>query len=446
MDEPPERERAVGRALKLSVVDAMLHAIMVGAGESFLGALAVELGHADTSLAILITVPMLAGAGAQLGASSLTRILGSRKRLVVVAVVVQALANAGFIAIAALEVRALAPLLVAKILFWCAGLVGAPAWGAWMADLTAGIDRGRFLSWRQSAAQLSLLVGFLGAGASLHAERSLATFAGLYLAALIARAASAVTLAAQPDPDAPPPSRRPLLSALRAAARSSRKEPPLLIALLMLGAFLSVPFYTPYMLRELGLDFGTYTALTAVPIVVRAASAPLLHRLTGRLGLRAVMLGSGAGIAVVAALWSASGRLDVLIAAQVLSGLCWGAFELSSFQLLIDCADEEHRVELLSLSACLSGVAQLVGAIGGGLLLTHAGLSYREIFLASAVARALPLLVLARHVPDVARATPRLFMRLVSVRPSGGTTERPIVWPRGWRPSAAPRQGGGRPS
>ena len=45
----------VDRALRISIVDGILFALMLGASESYFGACAVSLGHGDTALALLAT-------------------------------------------------------------------------------------------------------------------------------------------------------------------------------------------------------------------------------------------------------------------------------------------------------------------------------------------------------------------------------------------------------
>ena len=61
---PAPRQAAL--ALKVSMLEGCLHAVMVGVTESYLGAFAVELGHGPRALALLATLPLLAGAGSQL--------------------------------------------------------------------------------------------------------------------------------------------------------------------------------------------------------------------------------------------------------------------------------------------------------------------------------------------------------------------------------------------
>src|SRR6187549_2410755 len=112
MHPPPDERARV--ALKISVVEGMLHASMVGVAESYLGAFAVELGHRDGALALLATIPLLAGSSAQLLASPLVSVLGSRKRLVVLGAAMQALTHVAFGSLAWAQSHSFALLLAAK--------------------------------------------------------------------------------------------------------------------------------------------------------------------------------------------------------------------------------------------------------------------------------------------------------------------------------------------
>ena len=205
--EGASRERRVRRSLMISLVDAVLCAVMVGVSESFFGALAVTLGHDDAALALLTTLPLLCAALAQLGAGWLVDLCGGRKRLVIAAVTVQALSHLGFLAIAVTGEGSLAALMAVKLLFWISGTVGAPAWCAWMAALTEGVQRERYFAWRSGLVQLAILVSFTGAGwflaRAVDAGLGLQGFAALQAVGLVARALSGLALAAQEDLPAP---------------------------------------------------------------------------------------------------------------------------------------------------------------------------------------------------------------------------------------------------
>src|SRR5690606_31190296 len=83
----------IKRTLAWSVLDGVLHAVMLGVSESYLGAFAVELGHREAALALLATLPPLCGALCQLAAPWLVGLLGNRKRLVVLGAALQGFAH-----------------------------------------------------------------------------------------------------------------------------------------------------------------------------------------------------------------------------------------------------------------------------------------------------------------------------------------------------------------
>lgn len=212
----------VRRTLGWSVLDGMLHAVMLGVSESYLGAFAVELGHGNRALAILVTVPPLCGALAQLGAPWLSVMLGSRKRLVVLGALLQALTHLGFMHIAQTSDSSFGALLAVKIAFWTSGMVIGPPWNAWMATLTEGIPRATYFLWRTILCHSALLVSFLASGWFLQAGREsdvYQAFAFLFGLGLTARGFACGILILQVDPEPPLLRSASLLGRLREAAR-----------------------------------------------------------------------------------------------------------------------------------------------------------------------------------------------------------------------------------
>ena len=431
----PAPDARARTALKISVLEGMLHGTMVGVAESYLGAFAVELGHRDQELALLVTIPLLLGSSAQLLASPLVAWLGSRKRLVVLGATVQALTHVAFALLAWSHNPSFAWLFGIKCTYWVSGMLIGPPWGAWMASLVAGARRERYFARRSGAVHLALLFAF-GAGgwllwrAQMLGHPALRTFALLNVVAVVARGLSAVGLALQPDPEAIRPEareRRYDWRQIAVAARTAQWRPASYIALLMFGAHMAVPFFTPYMLRVLELDYAHYAALLAVPIVTKAVVSPLLYRLATTLGMRRLLAAATVLVALTALLWSLATSFNGLVLAQIFSGVAWGAFEYASYQLLLSSAHPALQVEFLSLANSIIGAAQLSGALVGATLLSTAQLAYDQVFLVSAVGRALPVGLVFLWIPLRAPVIQRLFWRVVSVRPSGGTLRRPIL-------------------
>ncbi|MGF1465629.1 MAG: MFS transporter [Sandaracinaceae bacterium] len=425
-------------ALRLSTADGVLQAVMLGVGETYLGALAVELGHGPLALAVLVTVPLAAGALAQTLTVPLAVALGGRKRLVVLAAAVQGLSHVAFVAIATWRVDDLAPLLAAKTVFAIGGQVGIPAWNAWMATLAKGRVRERYFARRGAVSQLGLFGAVTGAGALLYragpAHAVLDAYAALFVVGRVARLLSAVALAFQHDPGAPSPlgtdrHLAPLGERFRLALRASEWRVAVYVAALLLGAQVAVPFLTPFMLQELELTYAEYTGLLGVGLLVKAGAFPVAHHVAQRYGLTAVLRVSGAGVAVAPLVWALSPPIEALIAIEVVGGVAWAGFEYASFQLLLSSAPAACRMEFLSLAGSLAGLSQLLGAVAAGLAMDVLGASYEAVFVTSSVMRALPLVVLLplRGRRLVTGPLPPLFMRLVSVRPMGGALRQPIV-------------------
>lgn len=424
-------------SLRWSLLDALLHAVMVGTAESWFGALAVELGHADVALALLVGLPPLIGALSQPLAGALSAHLGSRRRLVLAAATLQVVSLAGFVIVASGEMRSLLALLVVKIGFWVGALAAGPAWSDWICSLTRDGPRSRFFAFRSSLAHFVLLVAFTGAGASLDGalpEQRLDLLAQLCGIALFARLGSALALAQQVDAEPPPP-RRGALARLARAIETSGWRVAVYVALLTFGTYVSAPFFTPFMLRELNLDYRSYAAVLATAILAKACAFPLVQRAADRFGLRPVLAVAGVAASSVPALFAASPGVETLMAAQVVSGAAWAGVELTSFQLLLANAKDEVRTEFISLATSLSGVLQLAGSLAGGLLLDQGGLSYHQVFFVSAAFRVVPVILLFTVVTDLAGPLPRLFLRIVSVRPGGGVVRNPILPPRNGSPS-----------
>jgi hypothetical protein len=302
-----------------------------------------------------------------------------------------------------------------------------------MAALTENVKRERYFARRSAACQLALMLAFGAAGIALqHAGGSVASklhvFALLHLCAFGFRGFSTLLLALQPDIEAGARGVRASLQSIRVAQQTADFRVPGYLAALMLGAHVAVPFFTPYMLRDLRFDYATYAGLTAIPIVIKALIFPFLHPLSERFGMRAVLSWSGAVVVVLPALWVVFRDVHGLAFVQALSGLGWGGVEYASFQLLLVSARADCRVEFLSLASTMTSSAQLAGGLGGGYLRTHHGFSYHALFMLSTFGRGLALTWMVPSLPaKIARGLPRLFLRVISVRPALGTVQRPIV-------------------
>jgi hypothetical protein len=154
--------------------------------------------------------------------------------------------------------------------------------------------------------------------------------------------------------------------------------------------------------------------------------------------LSKLLIAGGVGVALVPFSWALSARLDWLLWVHILSGASWAALEYSSFQLMMRDTPAEYRTEFFSLANSLSSVLQVIASWIGGTLLRDNLLTYTQIFTVSGnppiftvsgVLRTVSLGLLLFQLPRlrIPRRLKRLPMRLLTVRPSAGTVERPIL-------------------
>jgi MFS family permease len=426
-----DEELRIDRSLKLSIFEGSLHAVMLGAAESYLGALAVELGHGPINQAVLATVPLALAAFAQLTSSVLARKWG-RKQVTIAGAAAQGLAMGSLGLIAILEARDLWSFLAAKCAFFVAGGVLTPTWNSWITALTANVDRQRYFGVRSAVNQVCVLFSFLGAGQLLHRSHGgLGTFAVLCSIGLLARLGSSIALVSHADVAEAPVS-LPHLSAIARcveAVRKSNFKVATYMAFMMFGATISTPFFTPYMLRELNMDYGTFTWLSATSVLVKALLFPVYHRVAAKVGLARLLVLAGVGVSMVPIFWALGTNYVWLLITHLLSGAAWAALEFASFQLMMRETHAEYRTEFFSLANSLSGVLQVTGSWIGGVLLRDNVLAYRELFALSGVLRMVPLSVLVFQLPrlPIPKRLFRVPTRSVSVRPSAGTVERPIL-------------------
>lgn len=400
---------------------------MLGASESYLGALAVELGHRDVAISLLATLPLLAGALAQLAGPRLARALGGEKRLVVLGASLQALSHVGFAALALFGSRSLLLFLAIKVCYWVSFMVHAPAWSAWMSRLVPRQLRARYFARRMGAHQAALLVAFLGSGFLLEAFRdqhdALRGFALLHSVALAARLGGSFALSRQARAE---PTALPTRPTIRTVLRAGRWRVALFAAVMMCGAQIAVPFFTPYMLQTLGLDFGEFAALLSVSIGAKVLSFPIWRRAVPRLGALRVLALSGFLIAVIPLLWVVFDDFGTLALAQIVGGVAWAGYELVSLELLMGDAPKDAQLEFFALAGSFAGVTQVIGSVLGGVALRSGALDYHGIFVASAGGRAVALLLLVPLAFTALRRVP-VIARVVSVRPSAGEVRAPVL-------------------
>ncbi len=420
--------------LRAIVGDGAAYSVMVGIGETYVPAFVLALGLGGIAAGMVATLPVLLGGGLQLISPWAVRRLGSRRLWVVMCARCQAISLLLLAALALFQVRWSWPIFLLATFYWAGGLATGPAWNTWVESIVPRRIRARFFAGRVRISQASIMAGLLLGGFLLNtidAAAAAQLFALLFTVAAVARLASASCLASQSEPrDAETDSDEVgLLATLASLRRNANTGLLVYLLAVQVAVYTSGPYFSPYMLSELGLSYLQFVTLIGLAFVGKVLALSAWGSFANRFGVRRLLWVGGLGIVPVAALWCVSDSLVYLGALQVFSGVVWAAYELAMFLLFFDGLPKSQRTSLLTLYNVGNAAAMVGGGVVGAALLSLLGQSqaaYLLVFAFSSLARLGTLVLLAR-VPDAAGQHPVPATRTVAVRPSSGTVEQPIL-------------------
>lgn len=391
--KPPS---AVRRDLRAIVLDGAAFSVMVGAGQSYLQPFTLALGHSDVVGGLIATVPMVGGAFLQLAGPQLVVRLGSQKRWVVLASVVQALSWLPLAIGAWRGSLGVVALFALATVYWATGIGAGPAWTSWVETIVPVRLRARFMGRRQAICHAALFVSLVAAGRVLDvadaAGLSLRAFAWLFVASAVARLVSVTVLARQSEPVPLPHGVRHVgvLEVARRIPRERGLQRLFCVLPLIFACQMAEPFLAPYVLRGLRADYGTYLLLLAASFLGRIVALPFAGTLARRHGAARVLRWGVVGLVPVASLWVLSDSVAWLVAVQLAAGVAWGAFELGNFLVFFEAVPHRERTGVITCYFLATSLATVVGSLVGGQILAALDaerVGYVAVFVASTVAR-----------------------------------------------------------
>jgi MFS family permease len=433
---------AVGRAMRLSLLEGMAYALMVGAGEAYFLAYAIRLGAGALEQGLVVSLPLFTGAAGPLLSIGLLARLRRRKTLVVASTALQA---ATLFALAAAEASGLgspALLIAAASLYQVFGQTTGTGWASWYGDLVPQEERGRYFARRNRAVHAATCAGLLAGGTLLQvleparaaaAEQSTAWgFVLVFALAGLARLVSVALLASSAEPRFQGLSDRMRVGRFLRTSRGSDAWRLLSIgASLQLVVYVAAPYFTPFMLEELSFSYIEYTVASLSIVLFKVLFLPVWGTQIDQLGgARNAHALSMLMLALIPLPWLWTEGLGWVVFAQSFSGLAWAGYEISQFALLLESSYRRMRVHLFAAQSLFNGTAQLVGGLFGALLVGLAAHDLRVVFAVSMAGRVLLALLVPRLLPAPAGAPVvarrDLLLRVIGVRPNGGLVHRPV--------------------
>lgn len=436
-----ENSPQISRSLKYSLIDGFFWSVMVGCGESFFAAFGVFLNAGNFIIGLLGSLPMTLGSIAQLGTKKLLTFTSSRKNIVCLGVVLQALMYIPITAIFFAQQYAPPIFLFLVCLYHILGMIFTPAWNSWMGDLVDTKIRGAYFGKRNLINGFASFIAMLIAGFILQRYTShnaqYTGFVVIFTVALLSRLASFVALSKkfEPDWDFRDESTQSFLDFLKKARSTNFGLLSSYLSVMSFAVYLSVPYFAPFMLREIKLTYATYTLVLAAAVIAKCFSMPIWGKIVDRYGGRKVLSICAWGLPMSTLLWVFSHNIWYLIAIQLYSGWCWAGYEIAAFSLMYDNTSRQNRATLISYYNVMNGIAIIMGSLIGGIIVHYSHFlnsKYLLIFAISGLARAfvsLRLLKSIQEIRSVEKISSRgLILRMISASTNGANYGPLTFW------------------
>jgi len=406
----------VRKSLKLNIFDGAASFAMAGLTQNYITPFALALKATTTQIGLLNSFPSFLTAFSQLVSPALVNRAGTRKRVILPAVFMQALMWLPVFLLPYLFPNSGVWWLIA--LFTISGVFGAlasPPWSSMMADLVHEDIRGRYFSFRGRINTFSGLVFSVLGGLLLQwfTHNVFIGFAFIFGGAMLFRLFSFYFLSRMYEPPLAKENTKTesLRHMIKNLGSSNFGRYTIFVAFIYFGIMLSGAFFSVYMLRDLKFSYLTFTIINSSSTVAYLVFIRYWGRRADRAGSLKILRITGTFLPIVPLLWLVSTNPVYLVCANALSGIVWSGFDLSCNNFMYDVSAPETRTKQIALFSCVVNVSLSLGALAGGYITPHLpmilGYQLRTLFTLSGVIRAVAVILVlgtvseVRHVPKI---------------------------------------------
>jgi MFS family permease len=366
------------KSLEHSISDGAAFSVMEAFTTNFITPFALSMQAGTTFISIIATLPALIASFGQLIVNTLLKISSRRKLWIVVGALLQAIS---WIPLAIIPFWAGDDkllwlfLLVTANAFFLA--VINPIWTSLMGDLVPADSRGSYFGKRTSITGLVSFIAMLVAGFTLNALsgsiNAFVAFGVLFLIAFVARMVSAYYLWQMHEPQfrIGRTEEFSLLDFVGRLRSSDYGKFVMYLCLLGFAVNIASPFFSVYMLKNLGFSYMQFTLITASSVVSSFLTIVMWGKLSDRFGNKRIMILTGVLVPLVPIMWLFFTDVWHLILVEIVSGAIWAGFNLTSGNYVYDATSPQKRPRCIAYLNVLRGSAVFVGAILGGFLVKH---------------------------------------------------------------------------
>lgn len=416
------------------MLDGAFAASMIGFGESFFAAFAVFLKANNMHIGLLSSLPLLLGSLSQMFSNRLIKRLRSRKLLVTAAAFLQGLMYIPVALVFFFGTFKVIYLIFFACLYWIFGMILSPAWNSWMGDLVEETKRGTYFGRRSKVTGSATFIAYMAGGYILqrYAGNPALEYTGfiiIFCLAFSSRMLSVTFLMKKYEPpyEVLHEAEFGFREFVKQARFSNYGLFVFYLSIMNASVYISAPFFTPYMLYDLKMDYMTFTVINATAIITKIIFLPVWGRLSDRFGNRKVLSLTGFLMPVTPILWMFSHDFSYLIVIQIYSGLIWSGFEIASFNFIFDTTSPQKRATAIAYYNVINGIAIFTGAMIGGLIVRYNTVFWSKYILVFVISGVMRYIVSFLFIPKLreVRAVEhipytKLFLKVISTLPTTG--------------------------
>ena len=368
----------VRKNLKLSTIEGTFWAIMYGAGESYISALAVFLNFSAFQISFLNSFPQFIGSCFQLLSSIIKNQFKSIRRFVAIISLIQSFMWI-LIIICILYFPSYKIILLWTCLYFSIASVIGPAWTAWMGYFVPNRLRARYFGKRNR------IIGFISFISTFIAGYILDIFENdmingfiiIFTIAFLGRLISAFYLNKKYDFDS---NENINLLKYLYSFKNMLADKNKSFYYIIFNSYISFsimffgPLFSIYILREMELGVIVYTINMTLWQISNFASSNYFGKLCEKIGDYKVLKLSTYTIIFLPIFWillyylNDNYQIIATCSVSILAGVCFSAYSLSSFNMIYKISKKDEVIHFTAVGSFLRGVAILIGGILAGLI------------------------------------------------------------------------------
>ncbi|MEM2115793.1 MAG: MFS transporter [Candidatus Woesearchaeota archaeon] len=161
--------------------------------------------------------------------------------------------------------------------------------------------------------------------------------------------------------------------------------------------YISLPFFTPYMLRELNFNYLQYFLINSMISFITIFFSPLIGSLIDKFEQKSVLITSSLIISLIPLLWTLTRNFYILLIFEFVGGIGWVGFLLSVNSYLITYIKSEIRHKASAYVIFIRNIGIALGGILASLLIKEK-ITIQGIFIISFVLRLLAVILFGIHI------------------------------------------------